>query len=174
MLRKKYGAAAADLDEFIPPQKAWAKGTTGDGNHEKGRKPVGEDGKSDTASGSRNIREENAITGKRKRMPLCLNPKSGKHQYVKHCPETSELERKRLLEEYRAQKKARMGKVGDRRVGSLSGSLIKGGNTSLFSASFCGGAVEAKVLGDSGSDRNIVTPSVLHEVQSACADLKVA
>ena len=46
-------------------------------------------------------------------------------------------------------------------------------NTSLFAASFCGGALEVTVLTDQGSDANLISPSVMRAIAQSDKSIKL-
>lgn len=82
---------------------------------------------------------------------------------------TSGEERKKLLDQYYANKKANR---KDSEVGQVQ-CATKDLNFSLFLASFCNGAVEATALADQGSDECILPPHVLDMISKVQPNLKV-
>lgn len=130
---------------------------------EKGKGSKKKDGKSE--------KDANPPTPSRKRdKPDCLNPKCDKKHFLNECEITSREEKKKLLSAYYEAKK-RKGSGGH--VGQLASDSDILDHSSLFSASFCNGAVETTVLADQGSDACILPPSTLHKLQRANPNLKV-
>ncbi|PXF40026.1 hypothetical protein BWQ96_10260 [Gracilariopsis chorda] len=124
--------------------------------------------KKNGASGSGSNGKSNAGKEKPKRdRPSCLNPVCDGHHYMNECPITSDEDKKKLVAEYHEAKRARKGaekkRKGDKykgNIGTVDGAEIEK-NSSLFSATFCTGAVEGIVLADQGSDINVIPPSFL-------------
>lgn len=84
---------------------------------------------------------------------------------MKDCRINSDDDRKRLLEEMRVSKKARFSK--DKKVAAVSLLSGEAGDSSIFSTSFCGDAVQAFTLTDQGSDENIIPASGFKEILHA-------
>ncbi len=89
------------------------------------------------------------------------------------CTNTPKDEKKRLLDAYDKDKKTKSNSKTD--VGKVThlGGNCSDYDSSIFSATFCDGAVEAVVLADSGSDANIIPPSVLAKIKGADKNLLV-
>lgn len=115
--------------------------------------------------GSRRRKDGADRSGQKRKWPKCLNPVCHERHFIDDCPRTSDAEGRRLKDQYHANKKARSDEGIDRKQGKFVGSIETSGesqdNTSMFSASFCNGAVEVTVLADQGSDGNLISPSVL-------------
>ncbi|PXF44743.1 hypothetical protein BWQ96_05502 [Gracilariopsis chorda] len=132
------------------------------------------------ASGSGANGKSNAGKDKPKRdRTSCLNPVCDGHHYMNECPMTSDEDKKKLVAEYHEAKKARKGaekkRKGDKykgNIGTFGGAEIEE-NSSLFSATFCTGAVEGIVPADQGSDINVIPPSLLTLMLEADASLQV-
>lgn len=105
----------------------------------------------------------------KKRRPSCLNPKCDKKHFIRECEMTSTEDRKKLLDQYYTNKKA---KRKDGEIGQVLNSF-EDKNSSLFSATFCDGAVEATALADQGSDECILPPNILDKIRKVKPDLNV-
>ena len=132
---------------------------------------LGENRKTGATTGGVSARN---ISNKRKReLPVCLNPRCGERHFLNDCPKLSIDEKKRLKREYHDARRQRHGSEEDGKPqGGRAGiRKIEGSfqleNTSLFSASFCSGAVEAVLLADSGSDITVLPPSLFAKLSRA-------
>ena len=109
--------------------------------------------------------------GQKRKWPKCLNPVCDELHFIDDCPRTSDAEGGGLKDQYHANKKARSDESVDRKKGKFVGSIERSGaspdNSSMFSVSFCKGAVEVTVLADQGSDGNLISPSVLKFITDA-------
>lgn len=112
-------------------------------------------------------------------LPVCLNEKCDLRHYMNDCHNTSPEEKKRLLAEYRLKKKRSKGDDGPSAkkhaggINKVSEKENANHNSSLFSASFCKGAVESIALTDQGSDVNLVSPSVMEKIKNADSELSI-
>lgn len=105
--------------------------------------------------------------GKRDR-PACLNKSCSEYHFMNECQNTNETRKKELLSTYYDSKKKQKGdkrfRFSDRKGkdGSVGvvGEHDLNDNSSLFSATFCDGAVDCVVLADQGSDINVIPPNV--------------
>ena len=112
--------------------------------------------------------KESTVEGRgksKKQKPACLNPKCDRRHYLDKCPKTSDADRKRLLAEYHAKRKAHK-KVSAARVASTT-------NSTLFTASMCSGKVETKVLADQGADVSVIPRILLKKVLEADTRVKL-
>ena len=122
-----------------------------------------------------------SLTGKRDR-PACLNKSCSEYHFMNECHNTPETRKKELLSAYYDAKKKLKGDRRDRFSGrrdqkrkdgsvGVVGEHNLSNNSSLFSATFCDGAVDAVVLADQGSDINVIPPNVFELIASADSSL---
>lgn len=136
----------------------------------KTRDGEGDKGKGQKSDGVKSTTDNTASSKKRK--ISCLNSKCNEHHLVKDCPITSDAEKERLLEEYRKKKKDKSLKKDAKKVAKLTKAECLNHST-LFSASFLDGAVEATVMADPGSDDNLMPQSVFCALAKAKKDLGI-
>ena len=137
----------------------------------------GSKGTKDSLSSKVNPSSSDGGRGKR-RKPACLNPRCDGFHFIDSCPNSTEAEKAKLKEDYRA-KKARSERFGtgqgngktpsNEHRGSIRrlGAAQIDSHSSLFSAVFADGAVESVVLADQGSDTNLLPPDVFQWVKNA-------
>jgi len=185
---RRYKPAASDLDALAtplpdnpPPNSGSRRPPSGAGHRGRKKNKRGRDS-NDQGKSDRGSRDSDRNDGGRARSwdkrpaPICLNPKCGERHWVDECPKTSEEERIRLKKELAERRRARAGSHDQKRgrsVGAVQKSDSNDENTSLFSASFCNGALEVQVLTDQGSDGNIISPSILKALAESDPSLEV-
>lgn len=181
---KRFQATLSDSDEdFIrrvqqkPRYKGNVKGR-GKNNNPKDKSPS--DGER-TDKDTKGVKNRYGARNKRTReLPDCLNPKCKGQHFINGCPNTSEDEARKLKTEYHNRKRARQEKKGvsykgnrkDGNVGQISNGNL-GRNTSLFSGTFCNGAVETVILADQGADGNVIAPSTLSAIQRSNPSIRI-
>ncbi|CDF33359.1 unnamed protein product [Chondrus crispus] len=117
--------------------------------------------------------------------PKCFNPACDGYHFIDDCPISSEEQRRRYKDEYRARKQRKMrfdtgSGSADRQIGQRKGSVRRIGadaidpHSSLFSATFIDSAVESVIMADQGSDGNIMPPAVFDMIAEAASNLHVA
>lgn len=106
---------------------------------------------------------------KKRWIPDCLNPKCKEKHFMTDCEMTSPEDKQKFLAAYHEGKKGK-GKGG--KIGQLTGDNLEE-HSSLFSASFCNGAVETTVLADQGADASILPSHLLEKLRKADPQLKV-
>ena len=107
-------------------------------------------------------------SSKKRKLPSCLNPKCNEEHFIKDCENTTEEMKKRLVDVYRAERRAKKGRYSDNkdRHGTSAGrvNLIRSkdleNHSTLFSASLNAGAIETVVMTDQGSDINAMPDTV--------------
>lgn len=112
----------------------------------------------------------NKGTSKRKRdeheSPPCLNKEKCPHSrhYMSECPNSTDEEKKKLLKDFRMDKKRQRKSEGN--VKALVVDPTRDRST-LFSGSFLNDAVETIIMADQGSDCNLLGPETLNAIQSS-------
>lgn len=106
--------------------------------------------------------------------PLCLNPTcrmKGERHYLSQCPISDNNTKTTLLEEYRKAKRARVeaGRNGAEKIGRVT-EEASSPHSSVFRASFANGKIEVSVMADQGADANLMSKSLLRNVQKKIAD----
>lgn len=131
------------------------------GKHRGGARQRRELGKRPTADRHSDSGKGKEGGGSRKKaLPSCLNSKYNEKHYVADCPMTCKAEAKKLLEAHKENMKNRKER-------------FKGKNHStLFSASFCHGAMEVLLLADCGGDDNIVPVSLFKDIAKADGNIR--
>lgn len=122
--------------EYSNEKPVQAKGYSG--NRQKHRK--GDNQERSRSGNHRNDKSVHPAPGSNKRgKPDCLNPRCKEKHFMNDCTTTSAEEKKRFLSAYHEAKKRKAGAIGQVAADNLEE------HSSLFSASFCNGAVEATV-----------------------------
>lgn len=111
-------------------------------------------------------------------LPPCLNKDCKLNHYIKDCKNTSDALKEKLIDEYRRHKRARKdahkSKNPGGQIGSMKGSASsKVENTSLFTGSFLGGAVQFDILADQGADGTVMPHALLDKIVLAEPKTKV-
>ena len=169
------GDSFSDSDSYCAkPQRTKKNKRKGSRGRSKNNGPGSSNDKNLTDNRENSVPErgqKHRLESRGKRPPKCLNPKCKEYHFIKDCPITSEEEKSNLKEEYHEGKRRK-------RQGSFTGKISKistdsiDGHSSLFSASFCKGAVEAVEMADQGSDANIISPSDLRSITEADQSIK--
>ena len=130
----------------------------------------------------RNNKRDNGGRRRDRELPDCLNATcSGKH-FIYDCLISTSDENRKLKNEYLEKKRARQehepnrNRKGTWKVNGSVGQISNGNmrrNTSLFSGTFCVGAVDVVILADQGVDGNVIPPSALAAIRRAKPDIRV-
>ncbi len=133
----------------------------------------GNGGKTSGGKEKKSSEPESPSGGQKRRfeLPECLHPRCSKRHYVRDCDLATQQEKNELLEEFRQKRRKKSTKA---KVGAVQTEIIDHVDTSRFSASFNGGAVESTVLADQGSDVNILSGELLKSTQISKHDLHVS
>ena len=173
----KYHASSKDYfsdseDELLPTPPGRLRATMSDyrtrhaSQNGKGRRPAPPTDRPNLGSSA----------SKRKReLPDCLNPKCGGKHFINDCQNSSLEEKRRYKRQYHDAKRSRQqngegnGTNRHRTRGGVRHIEQSGlcQNSSLFSASFCNGAVNAAVMADSGSDITVLPSTLLSLIIAA-------
>ena len=127
-----------------------------------------------TDSGNKDEDKDEGDTKRNRTAPKCLNPKCPDHHYLKDCKINPKELTKELLAKWR--KKGKKGRSGnedktdsgkeDKNINALKADG-QASNSALFSGSFASGAIETMILTDQGSDTNLISTELFHEIRKA-------
>lgn len=111
--------------------------------------------------------------------PPCLLPRCDGEHLISACPIATDQEKKNCLDEYYEKKRqkgdgnARRNRERSSTIAAIHGAKQHAETSSLFTAEFCDGALEAMVLADQGSHTNIIPPELLANVMKSDKTVKV-
>lgn len=111
-------------------------------------------------------------------LPKCLKPRCSKLHFINNCDMSTAEEKAGFKKKYHDAKRqkqyderkkdrvrGKVDRIGNRETKNSEKDIER--NTSLFSNTFCNGAVEAVVLVDTVSDVTVIPPAPLREIEKA-------
>ena len=105
--------------------------------------------------------------------PDCLLPRCNKKHYIRDCDLATVDEKKNLVAELRQKRRKTDHKSKVNAIQTEPAEHDSMDNSSLFTATYCNGALEFTLMADQGSDVNIISPDLLAKLKEANPSVSV-